>query len=145
MFEALSILYVIFNVIALLILTVCCICTLIGNSRLSKLATAKVALPTFVDCKSIFTKTCVVSSIFLLMDWILFANNYVSEDKVAGVKILSQLALSFAYVWAIALALVIILELGLKFNKNKTILLKEAISPVIMRTVWCFILAFIIA
>lgn len=145
MFEALLILYFAFNAIALLILAICCICALLGNSRLNKLATAKVALPTFTDCKSTFTKTCVVSSIFLLMDWILFANNYVSKEKITGVEILAQNALLFAFVWAVALALVIILELIIKFSKNKKYQLKDALSPVIVRTVWCFILTFIIA
>ncbi len=145
MFEALLILYFAFNAIALLILAICCICALLGNSRLNKLATAKVALPTFTDCKSTFTKTCFVSSIFLLMDWILFANNYVSKEKITGVEILAQNALLFAFVWAVALALVIILELIIKFSKNKKYQLKDALSPVIVRTVWCFILTFIIA
>lgn len=145
MFEALLILYVAFNAIALLILAICCICALVGNSRLNKLATAKVALPTFTYCKSTFTKTCVVSSIFLLMDWILFANNYVGKEKITGVEILAQNALLSAFVWAVALALIIILELIIKFSKNKKYQLKDALSPVIVRTVWCFILTFIIA
>lgn len=145
MFEALLILYVVFNAIALLILVICCICTLVGNSRLNKLATAKVALPTFADCKSTFTKTCVVSSVFLLMDWILFANNYISKEKITGVEILAQNALTFAFVWAAALALIIILELIIKFSKNKKYQLRDAMSPVIVRTVWSFILTFIIA
>lgn len=139
------ILYVAFNVIALLILIVCCICALVGNLRLNKLATAKVALPTFTDCKSTFTKSCVVSSIFLLMDWILFANNYVTKEKITGVEILAENALILAFVWAVALALVIILELVIKFNKNKKYQLKDALSLVILRTLWCFILTFIIA
>lgn len=145
MFKALLILYVAFNVIALLILIVCCICALVGNLRLNKLATAKVALPTFTDCKSTFTKSCVVSSIFLLMDWILFANNYVTKEKITGVEILAENALILAFVWAVALALVIILELVIKFNKNKKYQLKDALSLVILRTLWCFILTFIIA
>lgn len=145
MFEALLILYVAFNAIALLILIVCCICALVGNSRLNKLATAKVALPTFTDCKSTFTKSCVVSSIFLLMDWIFFANNYVTKEKITGVEILAENALILAFVWAVALALVIILELVIKFNKNKKYELKDALSLVILRTLWCFILTFIIA
>lgn len=144
MFEALLILCVIFNVIALLILIICSICALVGNSRLNKLATAKVALPTFMDCKSTFTKTCIVSSVFLLMNWILFANNYVSKEKIPGVEILSNFALQISFVWAIVLALIIVLELIIKFNKNKKYQLKDAIGPVIIRTIWCFILTFII-
>lgn len=144
-FETLLILYVVFNVIALLILSICCFCALVGNSRLNKLATAKVALPTFADCKSTFTKTCIVSSIFLLMDWLLFAGNYVNEEKITGVEILSENALLFSFVWAVVLAIVIILELTIKFSKNKKYQLKDALSPVIFRTVWCFILTFIIA
>lgn len=145
MFETLLILYVAFNVIALLILIVCCICALIGNSRLNKLATAKVALPTFTDCKSTFTKSCVVSSIFLLMDWIFFANNYTNKEKITGSEILAKNALILAFVWAVALALVIVLELIIKFSKNQKFQFKDALSPVTIKTIWCFILAFIIA
>lgn len=145
MFEALLILYIAYNVIALLILSVCSVCALIGNSRLNKLATAKVALPTFLDCKATFTKTCVVSSIFLLMDWMLFANGYVGKEKITGIEMLSKFSLLFAFVWAIALAIILILELVIRFSKNKNYQLTDAISPVILRTVWCFILTFIIA
>lgn len=79
------------------------------------------------------------------MDWLLFAGNYVNEEKITGVEILSENALLFSFVWAVVLAIVIILELTIKFSKNKKYQLKDALSPVIFRTVWCFILTFIIA
>lgn len=138
------ILYVIFNVIALVILAVCCICAWVANSRLNSLASAKVALPTFDDCKPSFTRTCVVSSIFLLMDWILFANNYVGKEGVTGIETLSNISLLFSFIWAVALALLVIMELVMKFSKNKNHQLTDALSTVIVRTVWCFILTFII-
>ena len=123
----------------------CCVCALIGNSRLSKLTTAKVALPTFLDCKSAFSKCCVVSSLFLLMDWIFFSNGYISKEKITGIEILSEFAVRFAFVWAIALVVLIIMDLIIKFGKNNKYQMKSALSLVIFRTVWCFILAFIIA
>lgn len=145
MFEALLILYIVFNIIALFILLICCICTLIANARINKLVTAKVALPTFTECKSTFIKCCVTSSLFLILDWIMFSSSYISKDKISGSIILSEISLKIAFVWAISLALVSLIEVFTKFIKNREYQMKDAINSIIVRTIWCFILTFIIA
>lgn len=145
MFEALLILYIVFNVISLLIVAICCASAIVGNSRLNKLATAKIALPTFTECRTTFIQTIVTSAAFLLLDWLLFANDYVSKKELPGVDIIAKNALSFAVVWAVALALVIILEMVIVFSKNKKYQVKDVVIPVILTTVGCFILTFIVA
>lgn len=138
MFTTLMVLSGIFNVVALSILVICSVCCFKANKRLSALMTEKVALPRYIDCKPTFTKCCVVSSVFLIMDWLLFSSG------VNGAAQLASFAYTFAHVWAIALVVLVITEIIINFSKVKEYRMKDALSFVMIRTIWWFILTFII-
>ena len=144
MFKILLSLFTIFNIIAIIILLLCCISVLLSNLKLSKIATAKIALPTFTDCKSTFKRCCVTSSLFLLLDWIMFSSSYISDKGEVGKEVLAKFTLIFATIWAVMILIVLILEIVIKFIKNNKIHLKDAFAPLIVSSVWYFILTFII-
>ncbi len=145
MFEILMAFFVLFNAIALLILLTSCICTLLTNSKLSKLATSKVALPKFIECKSTMIKCCVASTLFVLLDWLLYSGAYVSKEKIAGNEIIAEYTLLFSVIWAAMIAVLALVDIITKFQKNKTASIRDAFIPVIGRALWCFVLTFIIA
>ena len=144
MFKLLLILYTIFNIAALVIMLICIISTLVSNINLHKLSTAKIGLPTFTDCKTSFIRCCLTSSLLMLMNWIFFSSAFASESGVSGKEILAKFALIFATVWAVTILVVLITEIVLKFLKNSKVQIKDAFVPLIIRTMWCFILTFII-
>lgn len=145
MFDVLMTFFKLFNTVAFLVLLICCGCAVLNNIKLNKLASAKIALPSFKDCVKAFRSSCISSSLFLLINWAFFSSSYVSEEGLVGKSILAEEILSVATGWAVLLAILIVLEIVLKFFKNNKADLKDALIPVTVRSVWCFVLAFIIA
>ena len=145
MFKMLVYLYILFNIAALFFLATGCFSVVISMINARKLASAKTGLPTFLSCKPAFKRCCVTSSIFLIMDWILFSSTYVSENGETGKEILANLALTFAVIWAGVTAIGLVVDIASKFSKNSSVQIKDAYVPVVVRTVWCFLLTFFIA
>lgn len=144
MFKALLYMNILFNIVAFFILVTGCLSVVFNIINTHKLASAKSGLPTFLSCKSAFTRCCVTSSIFLIMDWILFSSTYVSETGEAGKVILANTTLTFATIWAVSSVVVLLVDVISKFSKNSTVQIKDAFIPVVIRTIWCFLLTFFI-
>lgn len=144
MFKLLLAFFTIFNISAIIILLLSCVSVLLNNINVSRLASAKICLPDFFACRPSFIKCCVVSSLFMFLDWLVFSGSYVSESGMAGNIILAKFTATFTGIWAALIVLAIIFEIGMKFIKDQKYDLKDVFLPLIIRTVWCLVLTFII-
>lgn len=143
MFELLRILFYVFNVSAMAIVVICCFITVICNIRLRKDASASIGLPTFSDCKKSYICCSVVSSVMLIIDWILISGSYRSGG-LFGPQILAEDVLMLAKIWAVITLAVIIIDILIKFIGNSKYKMKDAIVPLVIGMIWYFILAIII-
>ncbi len=144
MFKLLLALFTIFNISAIIILLLSYVSTLLNNINISRLASAKICLPEFFSCRPSFIKCCVVSSLFIFLDWLVFSGSYVSESGMAGNIILAKFTATFAGIWAGLFVLAIIFEIGMKFIKDQKYDLRDVFLPLTVRTVWYILLTFII-
>ena len=143
MFKLLLSLFIIFNVVAIIIVLLTIVCAYIGNIRKSKFVKAEVVLPTFYDCKKTYIQCCISSSLFALTAWFLYSPQAITETGNM-IESLAKFMFAFGVIWSVILIMAIISELVFEFMKNKSITLKPSLLPIFIKSLWCFILAFII-
>lgn len=142
MFKLLVSLFIVFNIIAIIIILLTIICAFIANIRKTKYVKSEILLPGFLDCKKTFIQCCISSSIFSIVAWVLYAPQAITETW-NGIEFLAKCLFSFGIIWAVILIISIISEIVLGFFKNKCMSLKDSFFPLFLRSIWCFILAFV--
>jgi hypothetical protein len=132
--------FFVLNIIALLIIAICILSTIYERIAKYKFNAAKVILPTFDNCKRTFYMTCISSSTFALLAWVVNLSYPLGENYNEFVKSM----VIFADIWFIVFVISLILNIVIKFFKNGSYDLKSALCPLIVRTVWLYILIIII-
>lgn len=143
MFKLLMSLFIIFNIVAMVIVLLTIVCAYIGNIRKSMFAKAEVVLPTFYHCKKTYIQCCISSSLFALTAWLLYSPQAVTETGNM-IESLAKCIFAFGVIWSVILIIAIISEIVFEFIKNKSLTLKPSLLPIFIKSLWCFILAFII-
>lgn len=144
MFDVLLFLYKLFSLASAAIMILCCAGVIFESFRKGKLSSSKLKIPSFTDLRPAYRKCCLSSTVFILMDWILFSGSYVPGNPAEGAGVLAKCTLGFVLIWSLVFLAVVLTEIAARFSENDKSNIRDAFGPVLFRAVICAALTYII-
>ncbi len=147
MFDYLQILYQVANIAAVALTVVSYVMSVVAKRKKSILATANIQFPIYSEQKPII-KHCFVSGfIFMLLSWILCTSE-AAENGGRPLEDMSELLLSYAFIWAIMIFVSVVAEVVIKCIRTAGDI-DCSVAPGIKSSIWytviCFVFSFLIA